>query len=375
VIAKRITARTASYQLLRRLVEENGAAGSTRLQDQERSGWWNWLECFEYEIRKEKQLLDPKRPDYVQVPEQREYQLLSIDAELATKQERSMEALKLIIKFRFDEHSRTKSDSDEAFRLLTNASFPPKLLSLVFEAAVKAQVPRLLVNQSTTLATVAKAICSQWPKDLGSDVRSLLLKTTTRAILEHSLIKISATFTPQHELIVPPTLQGSEDLLGYLVLEVQSMPRENASIGRLNQGTESIGNVGLHFPNLEVCVVLLHIIHEGQTPLIHSAGMDSIERTRSYRVIKRTKGAYQVTTVEYGIVEFIDAFFERGPGKRKFVRFSHEYLNQRPFYVGPLVRVRYREPSNDAPSTGETTPMVNAKHIFDTAYQNWVPRN
>jgi hypothetical protein len=154
-----------------------------------------------------------------------------------------MEALKLIIKFRFDEHSRTKSDSDEAFRLLTNASFPPKLLSLVFEAAVKAQVPRLLVNQSTTLATVAKAICSQWPKDLGSDVRGLLLQTTTRAILEHSLIKISATFNAQHELIVPPTLQGSEDLLRYLVLEVQSMPRENASIGRLNQGTESIGTL------------------------------------------------------------------------------------------------------------------------------------
>jgi hypothetical protein len=371
VIAKRITARTASYQLLRRLVEENGAAGSTRLQDQERSGWWNWLERLEYEIRKEKQLLDPKRLGYVQVPEQREYRLLSMNAELDTKQERSMEALKLIIKFKFDEHSRTKSNSDEAFRPLTKASLPPELLSLVFEAAVKAQIPRLLVDPWTFLATVAKAMCSQWPKNLGSDERSLLLQTTTRAILEHSLIKISATFTPQHEVIVPPTLQGSEDLLRYLVLEVQSMPRENASIGRLNQGTQSIGNLGLHFPNLEVCVVLLHIIHAKDK----EATSGSIERIRSTRSISRVNGAYKVATLEDSIIGFIDTFMERGPGKRKFVRISHQGNRSNPTctYIGPMVRLGSFP--RDAPSTGESSSTVNAKRIFDTAYQNWIPRN
>jgi hypothetical protein len=309
VVDQRIAARTAPCQLLRRLMEENAHAGRTRLQDQEQLGWWSWLERFEYELRQEKELLDPERPGYVSVPEQREHRLLLLDADLATKQSRSSAALKLVLKFKFDDHSRTKSNSDESFQLLMSASFPPELLSLVFGAVAKSQVPHLSIHQSTSIANVAKLICSQWPKDFGSVERSLSLQTTTRAMLEHSLIKISTNFTSQHELIVPPTLKGNEDLLRYLVLEIQSMPRDGYSTGKLNQVTESIGNLKLQFLNLKACIILLPIIHDTD----EEASSGSIERIRSTRSISRVNGAYKVTTLEDSIIGFIDTFMEQGP--------------------------------------------------------------
>jgi hypothetical protein len=119
-------------------------------------GWWSWLKRFEHELRKEKELLDPERSGYVSVPEQREHRLLSMAAELALKQDRSCAALKLVLKFKFDEHSRTKANSEESFQRLMSASFPPELLSLAFEAVVKSQLPNLFIHQSTSLASVAK---------------------------------------------------------------------------------------------------------------------------------------------------------------------------------------------------------------------------
>jgi hypothetical protein len=374
VIDQRITARIASYQLLRRLVEENALAAGTRLQDQKQLGWWSWLERLEHELRKEKQLLHPEWPGYISVPEQREQRMLSMATELAVKQDRSNAALKLVLKFKFNEHSRAKANSDDSFQRLVHASFPPELLSMVFKALVKSQVTHLFVHQATSLTTVAKTICSQWPRHLGSDGRSLMDQTAIRAMLEHSLIEISTYFTSQHTIIVPPTLQGSEQFLRHLVLEVQSTPRDGASNGKLNQVIESIGNLKLQFPNLEVCIVLLHIIHEREKgPTLGQGG--SIESIRSTRTIRRVNGAYKVTTLEDSIVGFINAFMERGPGERKFIRISHQGYRPDPTYytyIGPMVRLC--SPPSDASSTGESTLIVNAKRIFDAAYQNWIPR-
>jgi hypothetical protein len=212
---------------------------------------------------------------------------------------------------------------------------------------------------------------TQRPKDLGSDERSLLLQTASHAMLEHSLIKISGNFTSQHTVIVPPTLQGSEHLLRYLVLEIQSTPRQGYSAGKLHQVTESIGNLKLQFLNLEACIILLHIIHDEDK----EASSGSIEEIRSTRSISRVNGAYKVTTLEDSIIGFINTFMERGPGKRKFVRISHQGNSMNPTYtyIGPMVRLGSFP--RDVPLTGEPTSIVNAKRIFDTAYQNWIPRN
>jgi hypothetical protein len=157
------------------------------------------------------------------------------------------------------------------------------------------------------------------------------------------------------------------------VLEIQSTPRDGCSTGKLNQVTESIGNLKLQFLNLEACIILLHITHDKD----EEATSGSIEEIRSTRNISRVNGTYKVTTLEDSIVGFIDVFMKRGPGKRKFVRISHQGYRSDPTYtyIGPMVRLGSLPSDAHAPSTGEPTSEVNTKRIFDTAYQNWIERN
>lgn len=104
-------------------------------------------------------------------------------------------------------HTHITTQILEILRRLTNTSLPLELLVQVIEAMVKSQIPHIFVDHSTSLQKVAEKVITDWPKDLDNKTRDLVYQLTTRAMLEHSVIKIPAKFTLQGTLIVPPALQ------------------------------------------------------------------------------------------------------------------------------------------------------------------------
>jgi hypothetical protein len=141
------------------------------------------------------------------------------------------------------------------------------------------------------------------------------------------------------------------------------------------------------FPKLESCTFLLHLSHDharrfwkwlfARTPQ-ESCHARDIPRFRNIR------STGEVVSLEQTFIEFIAAFLEDGPGKRKLVQFSHEEANRSDFVFGkrivqdrshgPLVRVDHQaSPSDEAIPIGEFAmargrPATDAEHIFAEAY-------
>lgn len=97
-----------------------------------------------------------------------------------------------------------------------------------------------------------------------------------------------------------------------------------------------MAGLSLQFPNLEVCVLSLHILHKVLTP---PTGPDPIDTARGVHNVTRINGSYKITSFENSLVELLRAFLERGPGRRKFVRFSHGLPAKHPLYFGPMVGI------------------------------------
>lgn len=140
--------------------------------------------------------------------------------------------------------------------------------------------------------------------------------------------------------------------------------------------TESLASLKSLFPNLESCVVMVHLGHNAGLALSRHINdqpgrQDFASACLAFRnVIK----ANNIITLEETLVRFIAAFLEGGPGKRKFVRFAHSNP-QEPWLriVGPLVRASRREPSGsllrtEEPTSEEFEDNFDAESIFKEAY-------
>ena len=202
--------------------------------------------------------LGPNPDGDVSHPAERRKQLIAWKAELALRQHRSGEALKLVLKFKQNEHVRNKVRVAGAFQRLTGPSFPRDLLQLVVEAVANSSSSfSFSTSQSRLLELVSKQVFTRWPEDLGSDARSLLLGEAVDAILRYGFFKIPAELTATRTIPIPQAVHGKEHLLRHLSLDPYTMPRGDSFDRELESGVESMALLKLQFPCLEACVILL----------------------------------------------------------------------------------------------------------------------
>lgn len=201
-------------------------------------------------------------------------------------------------------------------------------------------------------------------------MRNLIQQTSARAILQHSLIIMPATFTLQFSLVTPPDAQGSEHLIRHLVLDLETIPRDGTYNRELNRGSQSMASLSSLFPNLKSCTFEVHLAHivQGGTTVMGSA-----TRALSYRNVKKIS---KIITLRKTLVEFIEAFLERGPGMRKFIRFAHSSFNGVTYkQIGKLVPVSSRKPAGTVPPSGAIAMVEHglaayAERIFQEAYSS-----
>jgi hypothetical protein len=176
-----------------------------------------------------------------------------------------------------------------------------------------------------------------------------------------------ANFDLQFTLVPPPDVQGSEHLIRYLVLDLYTTPRDGAHNRELNRGTQSMASLKSLFPSLESCVFVIRLAHAGRLlqTLIQLA-----DETLTHRNVKKIGN---IISLRRTLVEFIDAFLERGPGKRKFIRFIHSnFYHPEDKVIRSLVLVS-SEGSSDAmlrpgATNGEKRSAADAERIFLKAY-------
>lgn len=282
-----------------------------------------------------------------------------------------------MLKFKRDKHARDKARIVEYLQHLTAPSIPSELLKLVVEAAVKSSIFFFSMDQSSSLESVAGTVFAKWPEDLQDNTRHLLQQETVDAILGLGLVKIIADYTSRYILPVPPALHGFENMLRYLLLDFRADP-ETAGVARdITRGGQDMGHLTLRFPRLEVCIILLHF-HRRMRTLVFPGrpGVIPVEAIPNSPVIYKPgpNMSVRVSRVEILVMEFIDAFLEEGPGKRKFLRISHGAENSSVKLLGPLTRVSKHKSSSSAlleeqtATTRETRSTADAQRIFQEAF-------
>lgn len=235
------------------------------------------------------------------------------------------------------------------------------------------------MDQTTSLENAADKVFRKCPESFGSDSRRLIREIAVRAMPKQSLIIIPAVFTLQFTLTTPPEAQGIEHHIRYLALDLHTTPHDGAHNRELSRCSKSMASLKPLFPNLESCIMLIHLDHNtGSLAKLQPVPTDTLGRpayatsTLSYRNLK-TIG--NVITLEETFVEFIATFLRQGPGERKFVRFTHGSL-QNPWLkrIGPLADVRSRESiagvlGLDALTLEEEDQFtIDAKRVFREAY-------
>ena len=199
-------------------------------------------------------------------------------------------------------------------------------------------------------------------------MRSLVQQISARAILQHSLITIPATFTLQFTLVTPLDVQGSEHLIRYLVFDLHTAPRDGAHNRELNRATKSMSSLRSLFPNLESCIFVVRLAHSGP------GGQSLTHLTNASLACRNIKKIGNIITLERTLVEFIGAFLGRGPGKHKFIRFVHSNSGHRDQVAkGSLVSVSSEKCPDAVPLPGTITEgehrwATDAERIFRKAY-------
>lgn len=298
--------------------------------------------------------------------------LATWQANLALRDGQCRVALKLVLEFKANAHADKKRLVKDSWARLTNPCFPREVLILVIEATVRSQAPYLSLCVRP-LRRFVDLIFARWPESMSRQTRGLLRQIAARALLTHSIIGIIGIvgdFTKEYALEFPPVLRSREQFLRYLALEVGGWPSEGAYLWNLARSPQAIKKMRLQLPNLETCVILYTFIHDDGAyfhyrPLITGGKPGSVERILTMRIFKSRDCA---DTLESWILQSIAAFREDGPGKRRFVQFSHFDDDKERLSAGPLVRVDDDLLQSTAPAAGHTSNPSTTRRVFERAY-------
>lgn len=325
-------------------------------------------------------------------------QVVAWEVEIAQRQDRCGKGLSLVLKHRAKQLTRKQSPLASIFDRLTHASFPSELLLRVIEATVQRQVdPYWSATQLKRLEDLTGKLFL-WPSRVPHSTRSVFQQIAANVLLKTSTIAVPVDFTTYNTLLIPPMLEGHEQHLRHLVLDLKTILGDGKYNRELNKSIKCMAPLAALLPNLITCVFLLHFrlkLESRYTGTGSEAFDDFVLRYKNLRQIgSSTK--WEFVTLQDTIVELLATFALSGPGKRKFVRFSSnrkfrddadkDYKSG--IYVGPLVDVSCQVESTKAQVVGgagsrdaatsssegamqtEDSSIAHAKRIFDLAYRS-----
>lgn len=261
----------------------------------------------------------------------------------------------------------------DSWARLTDPSFPKEVLIMVIEASVRRGAPYLSPELlESPLGRVVDQIFTRWPENLSNETIHMLYQMAARALLKYSIFRIETGFTIEHTLGLPLVLEGVERFVRHLALDLRTMPVNGAHNFQPTRSSQAMESMKCLLPNLETCVIQYHFIHGSGRPFLRGENgeLGSIETILSMTNVIKVNC---VTRLETTIVESLAAFREYGPGKRKFVRFSHYGRKKNCLSAGPLVRVDCDVSSSESSREGdspdaEDSSLTSAKRLFERAY-------
>lgn len=300
--------------------------------------------------------------------------------QLAVKLDGRTQVSELYVKSRKLKEARRQATAASIMTRPAAPSFLPELRLQIIESLVWSQVPCWPAAETDCIQTLA-AECFIWPKTVTDDVRSLLSRIAEQVLFDACIFKLKLEFAQPHVFAIPPSLDGRFCNIRRLVLELVIVPRHGAYHREINRGIEGMSELGVLFPRLKVCVVMLHV----RSMHVRSIGA-FVNALSKFRNIRRAKDSLQWEhePLEESIVDLIASFLRCGPGRRKLVRLSREGFWRRAKEAEPLIEARdsrtiaEEHRSSKGLDMGVESPAIEqsvggdlyiaeARHIFDRA--------
>lgn len=209
---------------------------------------------------------------------------------------------------------------------------PVELLDLVLEHAMRSK--RLSWRPSSAGISLESAISElfTWPDTVSPTQRQELNQRVASAFFKVAVIEFRAT---SHHLA--EMLRGDEHNVRHLVVDLHINCLDDRCQSELDWMFAFLDSWKTLYPRLKVCVISFSL----QTRLYHQ-----LFSNYPYNMLKRRActSFAGVGTLQVSLIKFIDAFHERGPGSRKFIRFHEKPLDGLPtseytMNAGPLVDV------------------------------------
>lgn len=328
--------------------------------------------------------LESHNQRFVQELLQREQQIAAWKSELEHKQDHRQRAIKLVLKFKADEHARRELRVANVMHRLAESSFPAELRLVVTEHVLGSPLSPRKTIESDGLDMLTDK-CFSWPKNVDENDRKLLRQTAKKVLLDTCIVKLALIFVQPHVLMIPSSLAENTSNIRRLALELALKPRDGTYHRDLNRAIEGMPKLVEHFPRLKVCVITLLLDDDGHVNLEFFANIMS-----EYRNIVRDKdGAKWVyVPLERNLVELIASFIRCGPGSSKLLRLSRHTGSSPYKRSGPLLRVNGgtetkddKNPSevlaggdifpDDDQGRGQDPADANAKHILDQMLRSY----
>lgn len=224
--------------------------------------------------------------------------------------------------------------------------------------------------QQAVAATFPKSVVLGVPVKFAKCPRSSSSSTTTSpsfvvplAIYRRDSHRDKTGLKVRVSFAVPRVLQGSEHQLRSLVLNVRVSNQRAGYERELKMATHGMENLAQTFPGLESCLFVV------------SVGSGDRDVVKEFFPSFLLRGSRHPVYWEGVLIDFIDAFAKRGPGKRKLFRFDHfATVRGHPHVgVGPTLRVdggRKRvDDGNSVTEVVQSEELDEAERLLYQAYR------
>jgi hypothetical protein len=292
------------------------------------------------------------------------------------------------------EEERKEAAVAAAIERMEQDDFPTELILQIIGFSLRSSIAHCDISVHDKPATL-RAGGLAWPEYLSLNAQRTIKKAVAHTFPKLVILELSAKFTlasssdNQPRLVIPRALEGSESRVRNLVLNLDLNLMLSLAYGgrgkplwtHLGTLTTYIETVAKSFPNLETCVLAVFIGSFNKYE--HVSLPDSSLSSPTFPELGGIISARGSLMVE--LIDLVDAWAKRGPGKRRllrfecqerFIRFHHGIGRGRenilPIWkvgVGPLVRVDASSERvvNDDASDREA---VDAMHMQDPTIGN-----
>jgi hypothetical protein len=231
------------------------------------------------------------------------------------------------------------------------SSLPRELSLKILRAAVASERPQWRPTDSESIDTVVDEFYA-WPSKIDAIQRKVFQKDTESILLETAIFELPAHFISQGNSsmvpVIPKALEQNGEDVRHLVLDLRLDDRDSAYQRKLNRICSGMDALKVSFPRLKVCVVSFFPKNRDSPPMSFAASKLGLRCRTNFT---------QSETLETSLANFINVFYQRGPGTRKLVRFLSQPEGTCS-HAGPLVDVTDTAANIDAEEAlrGEDAP-------------------